>query len=289
MIDNIPKWYRLELFNDDDDDNDELELPVLNQLLFPDEGDAEFDDEIIHDDRFVEEDDEVIHIHTFMFNGEDNIPIEEDSMIEDERSEIIACDVHPHLSLAITSGIEGGALLWLTKEMARLEYISVKQKLTNLKFSQDGSYLGTGSCIGEVAVYSVLPPLPEGRYIFHPVFLLNVWQFSMRSLNWLRWHPTANILFAGGHTGEVLIYGIKIKQEYDFVKLLPGEGESCENSVVSHDGEKLFLLYISKIKSFDIEKFNTLWIVNTYILHKEIVCNIECSMDLSGETHVWIE
>ncbi|XP_037938778.1 angio-associated migratory cell protein-like [Teleopsis dalmanni] len=206
-------------------------------------------------------------------------PVEDNSILTftSHSSAVFGCDLHPGQKLAVTGGEDDKVFLWSTENGQVLQRLTQhNDTLTDVHFNHDGTYLATGDMAGEIFVFKVLPT--AGNQPGNHIPLQQVWQYSMGDMVWLRWHHAANVLFAGGDTGEIFVFRIPNGD----VKILTGEGERCEAGAISHDGKKLFVSYSSgKIKLWDIKTCKALWTVdeNNPICHKSTVTGVACDKD----------
>lgn len=72
----------------------------------------------------------------------------------------------------------------------------------------------------------------------------------MGDMSWMRWHTAANVLLAGGESGEVYVWRIPSGD----CKVLQGNGHKSEVGELTNDGKKLIVGYgDGTIKLWDIK------------------------------------
>lgn len=211
---------------DADDDGDELIYvgdadEVLNQWEQQIDSDDEIGDEpeTTHNE-IAERDDAVI---TF---AKHNRPV-------------FCGSLHPTLDLAVTGGEDDKAYVWSTETGEVVyEVDGHKDSIVCSQFSSDGNFLATGDLAGDIQVFKV-----NNNYA-------KVWEFSMGDMAWMQWHTSANVLLAGGETGEVYVWRIPSGD----CKVLQGNGHKSEVGELTNDGKKLIVGYgDGTIKLWDIK------------------------------------
>lgn len=263
---NTPPTSPYHTIEDDDDDGDELIYvgdadEVLNQWeqeIDSDEPDDEVGDdpEQIQNEMSVEQDD--AHI-TFTKH---NRPV-------------FCGSLHPTLDLAVTGGEDDKAYVWSieTGEVV-YEVDGHKDSIVCAQFSSDGNFLATGDLAGDIQVFKV-----SNNYS-------KVWEFSMGDMSWMHWHISANVLLAGGETGEVYVWRIPSGD----CKVLQGNGHKSEVGELTNDGKKLIVGYgDGTIKLWDIKASSVIQeiVANSSLGHSSsvncIVADPDNGIFLSGD------
>ncbi|XP_034108160.1 angio-associated migratory cell protein [Drosophila nasuta] len=195
---------------------------------------------------------------------------------------VFGCNLHPRFDWAVTGSEDDRAYVWDTKNGDVLfEIAEHKDTITEAHFSHDGSYLATGDLSGELFVYKVCEQ-PDERPI-----LSKVWEYSMSDMAWLFWHRGANVLLAGSDSGEVYVWRIPSGE----CKILPGQSSRCAAGELSHDGKKLFTVYMNGVvKLWDLKSCQVLMEVGEEhplglgeITHAVVACDTDSPLYLCAE------
>ncbi|KAM8709413.1 hypothetical protein ACLKA7_016248 [Drosophila subpalustris] len=195
---------------------------------------------------------------------------------------VFGCNLHPKYDWAVTGSEDDKAYVWNIKSGEILfEITDHKDTVTETHFSHDGSYLATGDISGELLVYKVTEQQDE-----RPI-LTKIWEYSMFDMSWLFWHRAANVLLAGGDSGEVYVWRIPSGE----CKILPGHSTRCEAGELSNDGKKLFTVYMNGVvKLWDLKSSQVLMEVNEEhplglgeITHAVVACEPDSPFYLCAE------
>ncbi|EDW19734.1 angio-associated migratory cell protein [Drosophila mojavensis] len=167
---------------------------------------------------------------------------------------VFGCHLHPRLDWAVTGSEDDRAYVWDTNNGEVLfEITDHKDTVTETHFSHDGCYLATGDISGELFVFKVNESQDD-----RPI-LYKVWEYSMFDMAWMFWHRAANVLLAGGDSGEVYVWRIPSGE----CKILPGHSARCEAGDLSGDGKKLLTAYTDGVvKLWDLKTCQVLMEVN---------------------------
>lgn len=236
----------IELDGDPPVDDDELEMEevTLSQLEARLGLGNDSDDAMDENDEEEEEDRRRI------------AAIKDDAVITFRKhtSPVFGCHLHPRLNWAVTGSEDDRAYVWDTNNGEVLfEITEHKDTVTETHFSHDGCYLATGDISGELFVFKV-NELQDGRPILN-----KVWEYSMLDMAWMFWHRAANVLLAGGDSGEVYVWRIPSGE----CKILPGHSARCETGELSGDGKKLLTAYTNGVvKLWDLKTCQVLMEVN---------------------------
>ncbi|EDV97135.1 angio-associated migratory cell protein [Drosophila grimshawi] len=232
--------------DDDDDDNDELEMEeVTLEQLEARLGLHNNPENVMDDDDGEEEE-----------NRERIAAIRDDAVLTFRKhtGPVFGAHLHPKLNWAVTGGEDDAAYVWDTENGEVLfEITEHKDTVTETHFSHDGNYLVTADISGELFVFKVNEQQSE-----RPLFR-KVWEYSMFDMAWLFWHRGANVLLAGGDSGEVYVWRIPSGE----CKILPGHSARCEAGELSSDGKKLLTAYMNGVvKLWDLKTCQVLMEVN---------------------------
>lgn len=217
----------------DEDEEDELIYvgdadEVLNQWeqeIDSDDDENVDDSDVMQNETVVERDDAVL-----TFTKHDR--------------PVFCGSLHPTLELAVTGGEDDKAYVWSieTGEIV-YEVDGHKDSIVSAQFSGDGNYLATGDLAGDIQVFKV-----NNNYA-------KVWDFSMGDMSWMQWHASANVLLAGGETGEVYVWRMPSGE----CKVLQGNGHKSEIGELTSDGKKLIVGYgDGTVKLWDIKSSSVL-------------------------------
>ncbi|XP_064545005.1 angio-associated migratory cell protein [Drosophila montana] len=195
---------------------------------------------------------------------------------------VFGCNLHPKFNWAVTGSEDDRAYVWDTNNGEVLfEITDHKDTVTEAHFSHDGSYLATGDISGELLVFKVNEQNDD-----RPI-LNKVWEYSMFDMAWMFWHRAANVLLAGGDSGEVYIWRIPSGE----CKILPGHSARCEAGELSGDGKKLLTAYTNGVvKLWDLKTCSVLMEVNEQhplafgeISHAVVACEPDSPFYLCAE------
>lgn len=162
---------------------------------------------------------------------------------------VFCCDIEPKLGqLAVTGGEDDRAFVWdINSANVFLECKGHSDSVISTEFNHDGSYVATGDMKGMIQVWKMSSKS-------------TVWETHTDELLWMKWHPAANVLFAGTDVGDVYVYKIPSGE----FKILSGHGSKCSCGVVLPDGKRIAVGYNDgTVKVFDIKMANPIHRIHT--------------------------
>ncbi|CAH1959975.1 unnamed protein product [Acanthoscelides obtectus] len=167
----------------DDQDIPEDELEDI-EVIYSDGEDADYDEQqaenMIEDSNEVEIEAEVIDLSILTFSK--------------HTKSVFCSDVNKSGQIAVTGGEDDIAYVWDTNSGDVLfECTGHKDSVTEACFNYDGQFVATGDMAGMIQVWSV-----EEKKL--------VWCFEGDDMEWLFWHPKANVLLCGCHSGDVYVW-----------------------------------------------------------------------------------
>jgi len=157
---------------------------------------------------------------------------------------VFTCDFHPsEPDICVSGGEDDRAFIWNTKTEEIIHKLEDwNDSVISVKWSSDGQYLAACDMAGHIKVYK------------YPGFSL-VWSFEVGDINWLKWHPVANVLFCGTADSEMWMWKIPSGDS----KIFQGQGEKTECGEILTDGRKAVCGYSDgSLRLFDLKNGNTL-------------------------------
>lgn len=120
-----------------------------------------------------------------------------DLCYEKHTASIFSVSVDPiNNSMAVSGGEDDKAYVWRIQDGETLmECHGHKDSVTCTAFSHDSKLVATGDMSGLITVWDVATQK-------------EVWNFETTDLEWLEWHPEANVLLAGTADGNVWMWKI---------------------------------------------------------------------------------
>jgi len=219
------------------EDDVEEEVP-LGEELVDDEDDAAEDDD---DDELVE-----------LPGGVDQLEalLEEEERASDNSrltfaghggSSVFCC--HARAGLAVTGGEDDRAFVWrLADGGVEQELTGWEDSVTCARWSRDGGLLAVADMSGRI------------RVVRNPGWE-KVWSFEVGDVLWLKWHPVANVLFAGTEDSQVWMW----KMPGGDSRVFTGSGERAECGAVMGEGRRLLAGYGGGgLRLFDLRSGETL-------------------------------
>ncbi|XP_044750745.1 angio-associated migratory cell protein [Coccinella septempunctata] len=157
---------------------------------------------------------------------------------------VFAVDISPDGKHVVTGGEDDMAFVWDidTKEIL-ITCNGHKDSVSQVGFNHDGKYVATADMSGMIQVWNV----SEKNL---------AWSNEMGDLEWLQWHPIANVLIAGFHTGEIYIWQVPSGN----CKALPSHGQVSSCGKILPDGKRLVAGYgDGQVKLWDLKTTSLLW------------------------------
>lgn len=141
---------------------------------------------------------------------------------------VFACALEPTSgNLAISGGEDDKAFIWNTSDgEVFLECSGHKDSVTSVGFNHAGTLAATGDMSGIIKVWKI-----ESKE--------EVWSFEGSDLEWLRWHPVANVLLGGTSEGDVWMW----KMPSGDTKMMQGHGCLTSCGRVTPDGKRCIVGY----------------------------------------------
>ena len=156
---------------------------------------------------------------------------------------VFCCDLGGNADLVVTGGEDDRALIW------RLEDGKVEEEVAGWSdsvicaaWSKDGGLLALADMAGSLRVLRC-PGYEQ------------VWTFEVGDLVWMKWHPVANVLFAGTEDSQLWMFKIPGGES----KVFPGAGDRVECGEIIGEGRKAVCGYAEgSIRLFDLRSGETL-------------------------------
>lgn len=216
-------------------DADEVLNALENGLLDLNEDGNSSEDELVNTDEGLP-----------VVQEEPEQPEHDDSVITFRKhtGPVFCGALHPNKDLAVSGGEDDKAYVWTTDtgELI-LEVAGHSDSVTAVGFSYDGNYLATGDMAGNLQVFKVHQNYKK------------CWEFAMGDMAWMKWHNGANVLLAGGESGEVYVWRIPSGD----CKVLQGNGHKAEVGELMADGKRLIVGYgDGTVKLWDIKTNTTI-------------------------------
>lgn len=158
---------------------------------------------------------------------------------------IFTNDVSKDEMLAVTGGEDDVAYVWNIKTgEVVFECTGHKDSVTEVGFNHNDQYVATGDMAGLIQVWSI----QEKKLI---------WCYEGDDMEWLSWHPAANVLICGCQTGDIFVWQIPSGN----CKVLPSPTNvSCTCGIVLPNGKQLLAGYDDgQIRLWDIKDSATIW------------------------------
>lgn len=217
--------------DDDDDDDYVIDEDDVDEVIELDEGhDAEEDDD--DDIGEVMDDDESAPT---LFGP----PAVDDALLVFDRhssssstsssslNSVFSVGLDPSGSLAVSGGEDDKAFVWKVADGSVLfECTGHQDSVVCVAFNHDGSMVATGDMAGMIKVWKV----STGR---------EVWSFECADLEWLFWHPVAQVIIAGTIDGSSWMWKIPSGDCKTY------SGPNCPSSVgrLHPDGKRVCVAY----------------------------------------------
>ncbi|XP_018573671.1 angio-associated migratory cell protein-like [Anoplophora glabripennis] len=158
---------------------------------------------------------------------------------------IFSSDLNETSELAVTGGEDDIAYLWNTNNgEVLLECTGHKDSVTEVGFNRSSQYIATADMSGMVQVWNV----NEKKL---------VWCYEGDDMEWLLWHPIANVLFCGCHSGDIYIWQIPQGN----CKVLPSPNNSSSTcGKVLPNGKQVLAGYEDGVlRLWNIKEINVEW------------------------------
>ncbi|XP_076168749.1 angio-associated migratory cell protein [Ptiloglossa arizonensis] len=208
-----------------------------------------YDTENIEDEDSVEEDLPEKGDAICVFNGH-------------KRGSVFCGSLTKNGKLAATGDEEDKAYVWNTSSgEIILDCTGHTDSIIFAEFNHDESYLATGDMSGMIQVWTLANK--ELR------------TYHIGDATWMKWHPAANVLFAGCVNGEVHMW--KIPDEN--YKVFPGYGHRTETGAIFPDGKRIAVGYEDgTIRIIDLKTKSVLLILSP-IGHSSTITTLDCHSD----------
>lgn len=202
-------------------------------------------------------------VEVIYLDDDDNIPSEmlEEEPFEDDsdpadyedfakltfikHSQSVFCgDLTKDSQLAVTGGEDDIAYVWSpsTGEV-KFECTGHKDSVIAACFNHDSQLLATGDMSGMIQVWNI----KENKLI---------WCYEGDDLEWMIWHPCANVLISGMQSGEIFVWQIPQGN----CRMLMSHGSSCTSGKLLPDGKQILAGYADGvIKLWDIKSTTAKW------------------------------
>ena len=237
------------------------------------------EEEILYEDEveLVSDNDEVEMVGSENEENDDGIddgfgeiviqPVRDDAknIFSNHKGSVFCCDIQAKgENLIVTGGEDDKAYIWkpVSGEVV-LQCTGHKDSVTCVGFSFDGTYVATGDMSGLVQVWKVAEKSL-------------VWETNVEDLEWLKWHPGANVLLTGTITGDVYMWRIPAGE----CKILPGRGKKTDCGVILPDGIRAAIGYENgEVNIYDIKNAKILHNIHEGQAHSDSITDMDCHPD----------
>ncbi|XP_045472454.1 angio-associated migratory cell protein [Harmonia axyridis] len=157
---------------------------------------------------------------------------------------VFAIAVSPDDKYIVTGSEDDMAYVWdvETKEIL-ITCSGHNDSVTQVGFNHNGKYVSTADMSGMIQVWNM-----EDRNL--------VWGNEMEDLEWLQWHPVANVLIGGYNSGLIHIWQVPGGN----FKTLPSHGQISSCGKILPDGVRLVAGYgDGQVKLWDMKTTSLLW------------------------------
>jgi len=137
-------------------------------------------------------------------------------------NEVYCVNIHPtEPTIAVSGGMDDKAHVWnIVTGQTIFECTGHKDSVTFADFNKDGTLIATGDLKGFIQVWKL-----ESQQ--------QIWEYESSDLEWMKWHPLANVLLAGYASGEVWMWKIP---SHD-LKVFSSAGCRCTSGDINPDGK----------------------------------------------------
>jgi len=236
--------------NDDDEEelyDDEVleEVPIEDDAAPPLTDD---EDETIEDGE--EEEEELVELPGGLDQLEsiiENYNASKDNsfkVFKDHGKSVFTCEFHPEvIDICVSGGEDDKAFVWNTTSDTIIHKLEDwNDSVVSVKWSHDGQHLAACDMAGNIKVFK------------YPGFN-SEFSFEVGDINWLMWHPVANVLFCGTADSEMWMWKIPSGDS----KVFQGQGEKNECGEILADGKKAVCGYTDgSLRLFDLKGGSTL-------------------------------
>lgn len=168
-----------------------------------------------------------------------------------------------HLMI-VSGGQDDTGFVWnLPSGDISFECTGHKDTVTEASFSYDDKYVATGDMSGFIQIWNVVEKT-------------SVWELEDSDLEWMFWHHSAPVLFAGFDSGDIYMAQVKTQ----VMKILPaGSRSKCCAGLLLQNGTQLLAGYADGIiRLWDLKTVNVICQV-TMSISDDTVTNMQLSPD----------
>ncbi|XP_046426327.1 angio-associated migratory cell protein isoform X1 [Neodiprion fabricii] len=167
-------------------------------------------------------------------------------------------------TLAATGGEDDKAYVWeVSSGRVVLNCTGHSDSVTFTEFNHDGFYLATADMNGIIQVWKM-----SNRIL--------IWDYNMGDMTWMRWHPMANILFAGASSGVLYMWKIPSGE----CKIFQSHGQRVEQGVIMRDGKRITVGYEDgTLRVFDLKSGAVLSTISCEFGHSSTITALDCNSD----------
>jgi len=268
--------------NEEDDEelyeDDVLEeVPIEGQEPVEDEDNGEFEDD---EDELVELPGGIDQLEAIVENmnqANDN----SNCVFKEHGKSVFTCSIHPEIeTLCVSGGEDDTAYVWDSKSGEVLhKFDDWKDSINSVNWSNDGQHLAICDMAGTIKVFKY-PGYSEE------------WSFEVGDINFLSWHPVANVLFCGTTDSELWMWKIPSGVS----KLFQGQGEKTECGEILADGKRAICGYTDgSLRLFDLKSGENIYTINKGVAHVDTVNSVSCHMNnsifitgsMDGTAKIW--
>ncbi|CAH1391825.1 unnamed protein product [Nezara viridula] len=175
--------------------------------------------------------------------------------------------IHPQdENIVITGGQDEKPYIWNSQTgEVLMESDKFSDSVLNVAFNHDGKYVAAIDMGGKIQVWKTLP-----------TGFNDVWDTKIDDVQWMRWHPQANVLLVGESSGSVYMWKIPSGE----CKVLPGHRDLADVGAFMPDGKRAVICYIDgSIRVFNLANGNVCMKYDSPDIQLETVISLDVHPD----------
>lgn len=160
------------------------------------------------------------------------------SVVMEHLEPVFSANFDPSSQFVVTASQADIATVWTAMGDKVFDCSGHEESVVEAKFNFDGTYVATADLNGCVKVWKTSNKALHDEYQ------------TGDEIQWMSWHPAANVLFAGCTSGASYMWRLPMTQ----LKILYGHGSATNCGMLLPDGKRLVVGYTDgQVTTFDLK------------------------------------